>query len=355
MTGEWLTVDDGAELHRLPAVWLRDNVPSGRHRRAGQRTFDINLVPRPILIEGAAESEGEVIVTFSDGTTDRFPIAFLTADRSRPASRRLWDRSLQEDPPTHDWASVAGDGGKKLAWLGDIRDLGFAVISGVPEAVGVTGVVAEFGYVRETNYGSTFDVMIENDPNNLAFTSVDIGPHTDNPYRDPVPGVQLLHCLVRAETGGLTRLTDGLAAVTWLEDAYPDAVELLERHPVTFEFVDLPTTHLVARHPLIERDAEGRFSTIRFNSRSAAPFDVPTAELPAFYTAYRRLGSAVRNPRFTVELMLEEGDLIAFDNRRILHGRTAFTGSRHLVGCYADHDGLESTIRVLEASDRPGG
>ena len=39
-------------------------------------------------------------------------------------------------------------------------------------------------------------------PGNLAFTSRAIRPHTDNPYRDPVPTVQLLHCLRAAAEGG---------------------------------------------------------------------------------------------------------------------------------------------------------
>ncbi len=38
---------------------------------------------------------------------------------------------------------------------------------------------------------------------------------------------------------------------------------------------------------------------------------------------------------------LAPGDLVAFNNRRILHGRTAFDQSRisrHLEGCYVDID-----------------
>ena len=56
-------------------------------------------------------------------------------------------------------------------------------------------------------------------------------------------------------------------------------------------------------------------------------------------------------------IRLEAGDLFIVDNRRVLHGRTAYDptgGTRHLQGCYADIDGLHSTIRVLEnALDQP--
>ena len=49
-------------------------------------------------------------------------------------------------------------------------------------------------------------------------------------------------------------------------------------------------------------------------------------------------------------LKLEPGDCIVFDNTRVLHAH-AFeggSGARHLQGCYADLDGLASTVAVLE-------
>ncbi len=58
-----------------------------------------------------------------------------------------------------------------------------------------------------------FDVRVEPDPANLAFASSRIGMHTDNPYRDPVPGLQLLHCLINDSIGGESLLYDGFAVL----------------------------------------------------------------------------------------------------------------------------------------------
>jgi gamma-butyrobetaine dioxygenase len=45
---------------------------------------------------------------------------------------------------------------------------------------------------------------------------------------------------------------------------------------------------------------------------------------------------------------------VIFDNTRLMHSRTAFDdssiGSRHLQGCYADLDGLASTVETLTRS-----
>ena len=66
--------------------------------------------------------------------------------------------------------------------------------------------------------------------------------HTDNPYRDPVPGIQLLHCLVQADKGGLTTLVDGIAAAEALRDEDADAFRLLSSHSVSFRYVRVLTT-----------------------------------------------------------------------------------------------------------------
>ena len=91
--------------------------------------------------------------------------------------------------------------------------LGFVLLRDVPPEPGrVLDVAASFGDVRETNYGRLFDVRVSARPGNLAYTSRAIRPHTDNPYRDPVPTVELLHCLRAAGEGGDTGLVDGFAA-----------------------------------------------------------------------------------------------------------------------------------------------
>ena len=74
-------------------------------------------------------------------------------------------------------------------------------------------VIKQFGFVRETNYGPLFEVRTEVHPTNLAFTNLGLGCHLDNPYRDPVPGLQLLHCLESSTEGGESILQDGFQAM----------------------------------------------------------------------------------------------------------------------------------------------
>ena len=146
--------------------------------------------------------------------------------------------------------------------LGAVARYGCALLRGVPVSPGmVLEVAATFGYVRETNYGRLFDVRVEPDPDNLAFTSREIAPHTDNPYRDPVPTLQLLHCLRDARSNGAvagadTGLVDGFAAAAALRAADPESFGVLTGTPVPFGYID-KETELTARQPLISLSPRG--------------------------------------------------------------------------------------------------
>ena len=90
--------------------------------------------------------------------------------------------------------------------------------------------------------------------------------------------------------------------------------------------------------------------SIRFNNRSSAPFvDVPFEKMETYYAAYRRLGEFIDDPDMGVSFKLEPGESFIVDNTRVMHARKAYsgTGKRWLQGCYADMDGLRSTLAAL--------
>lgn len=356
---QWLHVsfDDGTS-ERFFGQWLRDNAPSGRHQAGGQRTFDVNTMPVP-SITNAQLTDGSVVVTFDhDLPVQTFPSTWLEANRhsaSKP-DHILWDGTLQDSLQFFDFQSIQANDVELLAWLRQVRNFGFGLLENVPTSQDtILDVVNLFGFVRETNYGTTFAVREEADPSNLAFTKASIGMHTDNPYRDPVPGLQLLHCLINESDGGETQLSDGFAIVDQLRRTHPEEVALLERQPVTFRYFEDGQADLQASFPLIETDALGRTTGVRYNSRSIQAFSLPSDKMQSFYEAYRVLGQALQDQAARIEFRLGPGQLMMFDNKRVLHGRSGYkVGARHLQGCYADKDSLNSKIRVLsQQPDRP--
>ncbi|MEW2464177.1 MULTISPECIES: TauD/TfdA family dioxygenase [unclassified Streptomyces] len=354
----------------LPAMWLRDNCPCAECRdpRSGQKLFQITALPTGLRVGSASAAVGTAepaveVVWEPDGHRSVYPSAWLAANRPGRTDhgdlrtehgKELWTAGdIAGRLPAADWADYLGKPGVRARMLESVLRLGFMLLRAVPQREDQVLEVAEtFGYVRETNYGKLFDVRVEPDPNNLAFTSVAITPHTDNPYRDPVPTLQLLHCLVNDADGGDSGLVDGFAAAAMLRREDPEAFEVLTRTPVPFVFRDAGT-ELRADRPLIATDSLGRVREVRFNNRSISTLRLPSEALEAFYAAYRTFAELLLRPELQLDLRLTPGDCLVFDNTRLLHARTAFAqdGARHLQGCYADLDGLAGTLAVLRRAD----
>jgi gamma-butyrobetaine dioxygenase len=347
-------------------VWLRDNCPCPDCLApgTGQKLSDITDIPNGLTITHTDDAGESVLVTFApDQHRSAFPRSWLEqhtlegecdGDGRTEDDKQHWLPSNLDGLPAMSWPSYL-DGGKAKALEAMLR-LGFVLLSGVPAEPGrVLEVAASFGYVRQTNYGRLFDVRVKAAPGNLAFTSRAIRPHTDNPYRDPVPTVQLLHCLRAAGQGGDTGLVDGFAAAGALRAADPASFGTLAGTAAPFGYVD-KATELRACRPLIELSPRGRVRGVRFNHRSMRPLRGPQAGITAFYAAYRRWAELLAEPGRQLNLRLAPGDCLVFDNTRVLHARTAFSLSAgspgwHLQGCYADLDGLASTLAVLKREE----
>ena len=247
------------------------------------------------------------------------------------------------------WSSAPDDTQLK-EWLTQFLEPGFIVFTGVPtKPESIFRVGSSFGFTRETNFGALFDVRSTAAASDLAYTSLPLDPHTDNPYRDPVPGVQLLHCLVNETSGGLSTLVDGFAAAQALKERDGEAFKLLSSTPVRFRYQD-PTTELVASATPIQLDAAGGVVTIHFSPRLDFVPLRPPKELADYYRARRAFDHLLRSPEFEIRFLLGAGELLMMDNRRLLHGRTGFDpgeGERHLQGCYIDIDGPRSLYRVV--------
>ncbi|HLM99231.1 MAG TPA: TauD/TfdA family dioxygenase [Bryobacteraceae bacterium] len=341
------------------AVWLRDNCPSDRDSRTGQRLVDIADLPEEPAIGAVSQNSGAaVLITWrGEPKSSWYPLEWLRKHcycvehrQSRKRAPFVWRADQSGHLLWMKYAEVLASKPAEARWLRAIADQGIAFLRGVPTQDGhVLEVARLVGYVRETNYGRIFDVRSVANPNNLAYSDRGLGVHTDNPYREPVPGLQILHCLQADEEGGESLFVDGFAVAVELQVQDPQAFDTLTRVRVPFAFRD-DCADLRAERRLLELSSDGKIAAIHYNSRSILPVCLPSEELVAFYPAYRAFARLLRDPRFEFRVKLGSGDLVAFNNRRILHGRTAFSSAagRWLQGCYLDWDGLMSNLAVLE-------
>jgi gamma-butyrobetaine dioxygenase len=337
----------------LPALWLRARSPDPSQRDAitGQRLVNPHLLPDDLsLVDARLDGRG-LHLAFSDGFAGNFDPAELIAgsvlDEACPAPQP-WKADLAPQP-WHDWNALADDAVLHRA-LKDYIERGFLLLHGTPtQADSILTIARRFGFVRETNFGVFFEVCSRPDSTDLAYRPVALGPHTDNPYRNPVPGIQLLHCLQNETSGGLSTLVDSLAVAQQLQQEDPQGFALLASVPVRFEYRDADTC-LVAVQPMIELTGKGAMMGVFYSPRLD---DIPLMSEPdtrAYHRARKRFGTLLSDPHYELRFRLEPGQLMMFDNNRVLHGRTSFDpneGHRQLQGCYIDRDGPRSRYRVL--------
>jgi [2-(trimethylamino)ethyl]phosphonate dioxygenase len=364
-----LNLDGGA--CRFHALWLRDNAQDDKTRSPGngQRLITILDIPADARIAEASAANGTISLRFEpEGRTIGYDAAWLSRHAydarndketgwNGPEIER-WDSRLRDGIPSESWPAVSSSRKALGRWLAAVRRYGFAVMTETPTEPGTVCKAAElFGYVRETNYGRWFEVRAEVNPNNLAYTNLGLQAHTDNPYRDPAPTLQILACLENSVDGGESVVVDGFKVAERLKAESSRGFDLLSQHCARFAYEGSSGVRLRSKRPMIELGPDGELIAIRFNNRSAAAFtDVPYGYMADYYAAYRRFAELIEDPAMEVTFKLKPGELFIVDNTRVLHARKGFSssGKRWLQGCYADKDGLLSTLAAIEEEGLPG-
>lgn len=74
---------------------------------------------------------------------------------------------------------------------------------------------------------------------------------------------------------------------------------------------------------------------------------LPQTEMIKFYQNYRAFAEKIMAPANEWKFKLSPGTVCIFDNWRILHGRTAYTGKRQMVGCYVARNEFLSVARTM--------
>ena len=356
---------DGRTL-RYHSTWLRDNAldPKTRDIKNGQRLIVLSDIPIDTCVKFAnLDDKGENIsltffpeskkVSFSTSwlETHAYDVKKIFSKGWISSDLKVWKSDMSKNIPNIDYKTAKSDNTLLLKWMKSLHKYGFAKITGGNKESGAIIQIANLiGYIRETNYGKFFEVRSEINAVNLAYTNLGLQAHTDNPYRDPVPTIQILYCIENSVSGGDSKVVDGFKAAILLKEENQEYFNLLTKYCARFEYNGDEKTHLQSRRPMIELSPDGEIIAIRFNNRSAAPIiDVPYNDMENYYNAYRKFSEIINDPSISINFKLKPGESFVVDNTRVLHSRTDYSGSgnRWLQGCYVDKDGLLSKIFTL--------
>lgn len=332
--------------------WLRHQCSADRHPITSERLLDasevpLEIQPRDVRID---EHHRNVLVTWNEdsGRQSTYDVEWLRAHAYAP------EREAMPPPPSHaDRVSLDAQRFPKLetlvaAVIHLARTEGLAIVRGLsglsnqaPED-DTEGLIAAFSEkdlaIVGTHFGRIEDLRVDNTTNQntdqLGYTDVHIDVHTDQPFLDKPPRYQLLQCIRAADEGGDNFLCDARAAARYLESLDASAFEQIRTTSVRFHRKQKAFERIVDAPLFIFDDRDGFIA--RYSYFTLAPFNVPFAQMEAWYRAYDRYAQIVRDPRHQYRFRLEPGEFILYDNHRMLHGRTAFKGSRWLRGIYFD-------------------
>jgi len=342
-------------------LWLRDNCPSGFHPSTQERLFNLTTVsPDIYAIEGTFD-ETTLYINWSEGAhKSAYRLQWLYENAYSPDFKKTdtplivpWGTEILKSMYEVDYNDLMQDDLALFNWLKAVQKSGISYVRNVPcTNEGVTDVANRISFLRQTNFGTVFDVQSKPNPINNAYTSEALPLHIDLINQEIPPGYQFLHCLVNDSRGGESTYADGFKIIEELRETDPEAFHLLSTITVPMRFHDTETD-IRTRNTIIKADENGQLVELRYSPHLVDTFDMDESMMDNFYLAFRKLMVLINDPRFVISVKMKPGDLCIFDNRRVMHGRNAFeagegySGARHLRGCYVDRSDFESRLRVL--------
>jgi alpha-ketoglutarate-dependent taurine dioxygenase len=322
-------------------LWLRDNCVCGGcgpHSSGSrlQRLLDIpdDVTPAAVAITGSLLQ----VVWAGDGHESEYDAGWLRTHAYSPAALRLghkpqktlWDGALAEWPAV-EWDRALVDNLERHKLHAAVSELGFVVVRGLgTDHDAIEKLAGEVGYIRETHYGRIFDLITRSNPMILADLAGPLLPHTDEAYRRVPTGINIFHCIQPSgDGGGVSTLVDAHNVARLLKQSDPDAFELLCTVPVRHERRTEDQT-ITAELPAIVVDHDGDVIEVRLNERTMTALCIGVDRMAAAYTALRKAFRIAYDPANLISYQLEAGEALLFDNLRVLHGRTGYSGNRFL-------------------------
>ena len=357
---EW---NDG-EKSNFNFMWLRDNCPTAHDKDSRHRMFNIleistNIEPKTCKIN----NEGKLEVEWNEGNhTSYYDQEWLRKNcytinnkKKYVSPYQLWDNSLQKNLKSitieHDEIINSNEG--LIKWLELLHYKGIAIVKNTPvEKESAFPVLNRISHTRETFFKTPFEVINIPKPNNSAYTAHALNNHMDLPWFENPPGYQFLHCLINDAKGGDSSAVDAFAVADYLRKNEKEIFNTLVNVPLKFRDKDYTQeSHRSFYGPAVSLTKDDDYNDIRFSVATMDALDCHPDVMEKVYKAHHRFGNLLHDDKFVVKFRLEPGDIFSFNNRRLLHGRTAFdpsSGHRHLQGYYMDRDEILGRLNYLK-------
>ena len=355
--------NDG-EKSNFNYLWLRDNCPTAHDKDSRHRMFNILDVSTNINAKDfKINDDGKLVIQWSEGNHTSYydpnwirKNCYTLKNKKKYISPyKLWNSSLQNDLSAisveHD-EIISSDQGL-IKWLEILHFKGIAIVKNTPvNKESAFPVLNRISHTRETFFKTPFEVVNIPKPNNSAYSAHALKNHMDLPWFETPPGYQFLHCLTNSATGGDSSAVDGFAVADYLRKNEKEIFETLINVPLKFRDKDYTQESIRGFHaPAISLTKDSDYNDIRFSVATMDALDCHPDIMEKVYKAHHKFGNLLHDNKFQIKFRLNPGDIFSFNNRRVLHGRTAFdpnSGHRHLQGYYIDRDEILGRLNYLK-------
>jgi trimethyllysine dioxygenase len=136
-----------------------------------------------------------------------------------------------------------------------------------------------------------------------------------------------------------------------LKEQDPDAYELLSTvnvyaHASGNEGISIQPYR---GFPVFQHDpATGALLQVRWNSSDRTGIELPVQDTVKWYDAARKFDALLKKQENEYWEQLTPGKVVIFDNWRVMHGRSSFTGKRRICGAYINRDDWISKYKMLK-------
>ncbi len=346
------------------AIWLRDNCRCDQcgEPAIGRRTLKLSELDIDLKILNADLTEtgdqASINLTWSDGHNGTFSTSWLrqycydTPSRStRSFSPILWSDEFRVNPPNFEYDEIATNDKNFFDLLLALRNHGLCFINNASEIPGtLESLASKIGWIQENNFGRVQDLVVDDNQRSIANDVEPLKPHTDEPYRASPPGIILFHCIETDTAGaGSSTFLDGFEAADALRNEDPDGFAALTNNRQLFRRHFDGDVDLIAEFPVISTDEFKNICGVRVNDRVAAPACIHPDQVPVYYRGMKRFLELVEDNQRILNKKLNPGDIVIFDNHRILHGRTRLTmnARRWLQWVQLERGDFHSRLRIL--------
>jgi len=343
--------DDTVENY--PNIWLRDHAKDEQNwdGRSHQRKTNTASLDLDIKIKKAkVKNEGQnVEILWSDMISavtysSEYLFKHVLKNNNKKFKYSLWKKQQIKEDIFLSYQDIIKNSGFKI-FLEKIYKFGFCVINNCETKLEAVEIIAnKIGYVRQSIFGGLWEFESNQDMADSAYTQEELKPHTDATYSYDAPGLQLLLCCDYKAKGGESILVDGFKIAQTIKKIDKELFNLLSSIQVPGKYTG-DGVILEAKRPIFKLD-NNELIQVSFNNYDRAEFRLDDLLTLRFYEAIKKFENLVNKSEFQWRHILKPGQLLIFNNWRILHGRGSFNGKRKMAGCYINMEDFVSACRV---------